>query len=120
MSVEKVEAELYLKNKKQQNKSKKKYGYMQREHAKMGKLSCYLAGGAFAVLCAAVAIAFFKAGEAGVFVGGLGACSLILAFMGIKAAIKGKKEKEKRQLTCNLGVVFNLLLLVGLVFIYIR
>lgn len=93
-------------------------GRMKKKHSKMGMVSCMFAGAAFLFLSAAVMITFFELNGATALVGGFGVCSIILTFMGIKASMKGRKEKDKRYLTCNIGVILNILLLIGLVIIY--
>lgn len=90
-----------------------------KQHAKMGKVSCVLAGAAFGVLGLAVLISFFGYKEAEGIIGGLGASSVVLSLMGMKASMSGRREKDKRHLTCNLGLILNILLLIGLVIIYI-
>lgn len=96
-----------------------KSGRSKKPHAKMGKVSCVLACTSLGFLGAAVLISFFEYKEAEVLIGGLGASSIVLSFMGIKASVRGRKEKDKRHLTCNIGGISNILLLVGLVIIYI-
>lgn len=117
MSADRRDADLRLKNSKQKA-VKQKNNSAKRMHAQMGKRSCYLAGAAFIVFCTAVVIAFIKQGAAAVYVGGLGACAVVMTLMGISASFKGRREKEKRQLTCNLGLILNILMLVGLIIIY--
>lgn len=104
-----------IKNKKTvigKNKTKK-------QQAKMGNVSCVCAAAAFGLLALAVAISFLEIGKAGALIGGMGASSIVLALMGIKASARGRREREKSHLTCWIGVVLNILLLVGLIIIYI-
>ena len=118
MSVDRRNADLRMKSKKQKKTVSKKTGRIKRMHAEMGKISCYLASASFLILCTAVLIAYMKHGAAAVYIGGLGACSFVLALAGISASIKGRREKDKRQLTCNLGLILNIIMLVGLLIIY--
>lgn len=112
------------KSSKQQNKKEKKIvsqkiGRVKKKHSKMGMVSCILAGTAFLFLVAAVLITFFELRQVKALVGGFGTCSIVLAFMGIKASMSGRKEKDRKYLTCNIGIILNILLLIGLVIIYI-
>lgn len=112
------------KSSKQQIKKEKrivsqKIGRVKKKHSKMGMVSCVLAGTAFLFLVAAVLITFFELSQVKTLVGGFGICSIILAFMGIKASMSGRKEKDRRYFTCNIGIILNILLLIGLVIIYI-
>ena len=105
--------------KKEKKSISQKVSRAKKKHSKMGKVSCIFAGAAFLFLGAAVLISFFELKEANPLLGGFGASSIVLAFMGIKASMRGRKEKDRRHLTCNIGVVLNILLLIGLVIIYI-
>lgn len=112
------------KNSRQQRKKEKiisnqKIGRMKKKHSKMGMVSCAFAGTAFFFLGCAVFISFFELTEVKTLIGGFGVCSIILAFMGIKASMSGRKERDKKYVTCNIGVILNILLLIGLVIIYI-
>lgn len=91
-----------------------------KKHAKMGIISCVFAGSALLFLGMAVAIAFYGLKQVTFLLGGLGASAVVLTLMGIKASMRGRKEKDRRYLTCNIGLVLNILLLIGLVIIYIR
>lgn len=112
------------KSSKQQIKKEKrivsqKIGRVKKKHSKMGMVSCVLAGAAFLFLVAAILINIFELSQVKTLVGGFGICSIILAFMGIKASMSGRKEKDRKYLTCNIGIILNILLLIGLVLIYI-
>ena len=50
-------------------------------------------------------------------VGGMGVLAVILAGMGIRASVKGRREREKNYLTCKVGVVLNILILICLLMI---
>lgn len=112
------------KSSKQQIKKEKrivsqKIGRVKKKHSKKGMVSCVLAGAAFLFLVAAILINIFELSQVKILVGGFGICSIILAFMGIKASMSGRKEKDRKYLTCNIGIILNILLLIGLVLIYI-
>ncbi len=112
------------KSSKQQIRIEKKIGSqkingIKKKHSKMGMVSCGFAGTAFLFLGIAVMISFFEVKEGTRLIGGLGICSILLAFMGIKASMKGRRERDRGKLTCNIGMIMNILLLIGLVIIYI-
>ncbi|MEE1085741.1 MAG: DUF6142 family protein [Schaedlerella sp.] len=88
-------------------------------HSKMGKISCALASVAFAALGTAILISVVEYKEAQALTGGLGISAIILVLMGIKASKWGRKEKDRKYLTCNIGLIMNILLLIGLVIIYV-
>ena len=45
--------------------------------------------------------------------------AVILAGMGIRASVKGRREREKNYLTCKVGVVLNILILICLLMIFV-
>lgn len=105
-------ADIEKKNKKVMAKKKKK-------QAKQGKISCACATGAFVLLGVAVLASVLEITKMNALIGGMGASSIVISLMGIKASVKGRREREKSHLTCWIGAILNLLLLVGLIIIYI-
>ena len=114
------------KNKKEKNKKEKKsnkrvtreFGQARLKHSTMGKRSCRLAVLSLGLLLISVGIAFWMRGKTVELVGGMGILAIVLAAMGIRAAIKGFRERERNYITCRIGVIGNGLLLVGLLIIF--
>ena len=96
-----------------------KYGEMQIKHSHMGICSCGYAVGAAIAICAAILLAYIKHGESAGFVGGIGILAIGLSVFGIHAAVKGFKERERKYITCRVGIVFNVLILLFLVVIFV-
>ena len=80
----------------------RKYGQTVLKHSRMGIWSCWYAAGAFLLLVAAILAAFILRGQTVGFVGGMGVLAVILAGMGIRASVKGRREREKNYLTLSL------------------
>ena len=97
----------------------RKYGQTVLKHSHMGIWSCWSAAGAFLLLVAAILAAFILRGQTVGFVGGMGVLAVILAGMGIRASVKGRREREKNYLTCKVGVVLNILILICLLMIFV-
>lgn len=96
----------------------RKYGQARLKHSRMGKYSCYLALSSFLVLTVSVLTAFFMRGKTVGFLGGLGILAVVLAGLGIRAGVKGRREREKSYVTCWIGIAGNLVILTGLVMIF--
>ena len=97
----------------------RKYGQAVLKHSHMGIRSCWYAAGAFLLLAAAILTAFILRGQNVGFVGGMGVLSVVLAGLGIQASVKGRREREKNYLTCKVGVVLNVLILICLLMIFV-
>ncbi len=114
-------------NKKQKEKRKLekelknygKYGEMQIKHSHMGICSCGYAAGSALALCVAIIIAYIKHGESAGFIGGIGILSIALAIYGIRAAVQGFKERDRKYITCKVGIGFNVLILLFLIVIFV-
>ena len=52
-------------------------------------------------------------------IGGLGIISIVLAALGIRAGVKGMREREKRYITCKAGITVNIIILLGLAAIFL-
>lgn len=100
------------------NRGTRKYGQAPLKYSHMGAHSCWYAFGSFLLLLAAVGTAYWKHGEAAGFIGGLGIVAMILSGLGIRAGVKGMKEREKRYIFCRLGIAANFLILLGLIIIF--
>lgn len=104
---------------KQTNKrSARKYGQTRLKHSTMGKNSCWLAIAALCLLIVSIMIAFLMRGKTLGFVGGMGMLSMVLAGLGIRAALKGFRERERNYITCRIGMVANIVILLELIVIF--
>ena len=85
----------------------------------MGMRSCIYAAAALFLLLGSVAISFAMHGKAAFFIGIIGIGAAICAGLGIAAAIKGMRERNKRYISCKIGLFFNILTAVSLIIIFI-
>lgn len=97
-----------------------KFGYTgELKHSKMGVRSCIYAGIALFCLLGSILISFLMRGKAAFFIGLIGISAAVLSGVGISIAIKGMKERNKRYVTCKIGLVCNILLVCGLIMIFV-
>ncbi len=96
----------------------RKYGQAPMKYSHMGAHSCWYASGSFLLLAGAVGIAYWKHGAAAGFIGGFGIMAMIFSALGVRAGVKGFREREKRYIFCRLGIAANLLILLGLIIIF--
>lgn len=96
----------------------RKYGQAPLKHSHMGTHSCLYAAGAFLLVLAAVGIAFWKHGEAAGYIGGLGILAMVFSILGVRAGVKGFREREKRYVFCRLGIAANILILLVMCIIF--
>ena len=111
-------------NKKQQKRKMEKelknygkYGQMQIKHSHMGIWSCAYAIGSAIVIFIAILLAYLKHGESAGYVGGILAVGL--SIFGIQAGVKGLKERERKYITCRVGIACNILILIFLIVIFV-
>lgn len=97
-----------------------KYGQMPRKHAKKGMQSFALAVIVLFLLFLMLASSFFSEGEVSTALGGLGLATAALAGGGVYLGVKGFKERDKNYITCKIGIVCNMIVLVGMTAIFIR
>ena len=84
----------------------------------MGIYSCVYAGGALTILLICILAAFVMRGNTFGLIGGMG-MSIVLAALGIRASVKGMREREKRYITCKAGMAGNIVILLGLAAIFL-
>lgn len=84
---------------------------MQIKHSHMGIWSCAYALGATIVIFVAILLAYLKHGESAGYVGGIGILAVGLSIFGIQAGSKGLKERERKYITCRVGIACNILIL---------
>lgn len=105
--------------KERKKRGTRKYGQAEFKHSRMGVYSCIFAAVSFAIIVGCIFFAFVKRGETIGILGGVAIMSVLLSGFGVRAGIKGLKEREKRYVTCKVGIVVNSLILLGLVFIFL-
>lgn len=112
-------AEERMREKERKKRGTRKYGQANLRHSRMGIYSCCYAGASLVLFLGCVALAFYMHGETAGFIGGIGILSIVLAALGIRAAVKGLREREKKYITCKLGMALNIVILLGLIVIFI-
>lgn len=89
-------------------------------HAKHGVRSTLIAIAAMALLALLVTVSYVQEGKAAAMIGGLGICAWVLSGVGIFLGIIGLRERDRKYLTCRIGIVCNTVLFVGLAIIFFR
>ena len=75
--------------------------------------------GATIVIFVAILLAYLKHGESAGYVGGIGILAVGLSIFGIQAGSKGLKERERKYITCRVGIACNILILIFLIVIFV-
>ena len=88
-------------------------------HAKHGVRSTLIAIAAIVLLSLLVTVSYVQEGKA-TMIGALGICAWILSGVGIFFGMIGLRERERKYLTCRIGIVCNAALFVGLAIIFFR
>lgn len=112
-------AEERMREKERKKRGTRKYGQVSLKHSHMGIHSCGYAGASLALLLFSISLAFFMHGETGGYIGGLGIVSIALTILGIRAGIKGLRERERNYITCKIGIAVNIVILLGLAVIFV-
>ena len=113
------DAEDRQKQKERKKRGTRKYGQAKYKHSHMGIVSCSCAGAALVLLAGCILYAYLARGAAAGIVGGIAIVSLILSIMGIRAAAKGFRERERNYLTCKIGLPGSALVLLLFLVIFI-
>lgn len=112
-------AEDRQKQKERKKRGTRKYGQAKYKHSHMGIVSCSCAGAALFLLAGCILYAYLARGAAAGIVGGIAIVSLILSILGIRAAVKGFRERERNYLTCKIGLPGSTLVLILFLMIFI-
>lgn len=112
-------AEQRQKEKERKKRGTRKYGQANLKPSRSGVLSCISAVWAFVILLGGILYAFLTRGGAAGVVGGFAIISLLLAIYGIRAAIRGFKERDRSYLSCKIGLPANAAALILFLAIYI-
>lgn len=113
------DAEDRQKQKERKKRGTRKYGQAKYKHSHMGIVSCSCAGAALVLLAGCILYAYLARGAAAGIVGGIPIVSLILSILGIRAAAKGFRERERNYLTCKIGLPGSALVLILFLMIFI-
>lgn len=113
------DAEDRQKQKERKKRGTRKYGQAKYKHSHMGIVSCSCAGAALVLLAGCILYAYLARGAAAGIVGGIAIVSLILSILGIRAAAKGFRERERNYLTCKIGLPGSALVLILFLMIFI-
>lgn len=113
------DAEDRQKQKERKKRGTRKYGQAKYKHSHMGIVSCSCAGAALVLLAGCILYAYLARGAAAGIVGGIAIVSLILSILGIRAAAKGFRERERNYLTCKIGLPGSTLVLILFLMIFI-
>ena len=101
-------------------KGNRKYGQAQLKHSKRGVISCVIAGVVGILLTLLITTAYRNGGTSGTYVGGFAVCALIFSGIGVYGGFRGFREREKTYITCKIGIVLNILYLIGFIGIFCR
>lgn len=112
-------AEQRQKERERKKRGTRKYGQAKYKHSRMGVVSCGCAAAALFLLAGCILYAYIARGAAAGIVGGIAVVSLVLSVMGIRAAVKGFRERERNYLTCKIGLPGSALVLILFLAIFI-
>ena len=112
-------AEERQREKERKKRGTRKYGQAKYKYSRMGVISCGCAAAALLLLAGCILYAYLARGAAAGVVGGIAVVSMVLSIMGIRAAVKGFRERERNYLTCKIGLPGSTLVLLLFLAIYI-
>ena len=97
-----------------------KYGQTQRRHAKKGIKACIYAFFVLFFLFLLIANSFVENGQVGLLMGIAGFMIFALSVEGTKMAVQGFKERDKNYITCKIGLICNVVVLLSMFAIFVR
>lgn len=112
-------AEERQKEKERKKRGTRKYGQAKYKYSRMGAISCGCAAAALLLLAGCILYAYLARGAAAGIISGIAVVSLVLSIMGIRAAVKGFRERERNYLTCKIGLPGSTLVLILFLAIFI-
>lgn len=120
MAAEKRDARERQKEKERERRKRDaaRHGQTKMKHSKMGVSSCIYVGITLSLLLVLILAAYLMRENTPGIVGGLGLIDMILTIAGIRAGIKGRKERDKNYMTCVGGIAGNSFVLFCLIFIF--
>ncbi len=117
---EKEQAREKDRDRERKKRGNRKYGQAKLKHSRKGIWSCITAGVVVVIFIVLLLISYLNKGQSEAIVGSFGLFNIILTGFGIGMAGKGLKERDKNYLTCRIGMIINILILVALILIFIR
>ena len=112
-------AEERQKEKERKKRGTRKYGQAKYKYSRMGAIAGGCAAAALLLLAGCILYAYLARCAAAGIVSGIAVVSLVLSIMGIRAAVKGFRERERNYLTCKIGLPGSSLVLLLFLAIYI-
>ncbi len=115
----KRQIEKLKKEKEKRKKSYSRFGHSgQMKHSTMGVKSCLYAAATAVLLVLCIFISFLTHGKAAAIIGVFGLLCVAGVVLGIIAAVKGMRERDRNYITCKIGLGGNIFLAIGLLMIY--
>ena len=112
-------AEERQREKERKKRGARKYGQAKYKHSHMGVVSCVLAGASIAALGGCILYSYLVRGAAPGIVGGIAVIAFALSVLGINAAVKGFRERERNYITCRIGLPVSGVVLILFLAIFI-
>ena len=103
--------------KKRSRRVNTKYGQKTLKHARKGIQSCMMAVLCAVILIVMILVSFLMKGNVNIIVGFL---CFALAVYGFRLGLRGLNERDKKYITCKVGIGVNGLVLAGVAAIFIR
>lgn len=106
-------------DKENRKRGTRKYGQARSKQSRLGILSCCCAGAGFFILAGCIVYAYLTRGLAAGIVGGAALTAVVVLLYGMRAAVRGFREREKSYITCKIGLPANTLVLLVFLAIFI-
>ena len=101
-------------------RKKRKYGQGVLRHSRLGIQSCLYAAAIFVIFVILIGTAYSTRGMTAGITGGIGLLSVALPLLGLRAGVLGLREREKKYMTCHIGIALNIVVLLLFVMIFAR
>jgi hypothetical protein len=90
------------------------------KHSRRGIRSCQQAVLVFVLIVSMFNVSYILKGNIGRIWGFLGIASIVISIWGLKNGVVGLKDKNRRTMTCKVGIVLNALWIILFVTIFFR
>ncbi len=107
------------KDKEQGKRNSRKQVHANIKNSRLGISSCIYAGASLVMIALLIFYSYYKRGDTVGILGALGIVDIFLTMAGIHTGFRGIKEREKRHITCILGILANSFICLSLVFIFL-
>jgi len=101
-------------------RKKRKYGQGVLRHSRLGIQSCLYAAATIVIFGVLIGTAYSTRGMTAGITGGIGFLSVVLPLLGLRAGVRGLRERERKYSTCYIGVVLSIVELLLFVMIFAR